>query len=167
MDSEGTIPADHLPNHAPTVKRGVKASSGKKGVFFHNRIAPGKQHLYIAKSDGTEKHPLLGKHSSNTVFTNKRNGDGNAGSRTDGTDLEELIATSSMEDSGVMSSDSSKLAYVSLSTKEAHNLTDMASTRPDPNRPSDHFYNVDEIKNGYCSFSPDGSKLVYRTMGPV
>lgn len=168
MQSGGAMPKDHPPVNVPTMKRGIKASDGKKGVFFHNRIAPVKQQLYIANSDGTSERSLLGKHSSNIdyhasfsadgnwiVFTSERIGDGNADLyriRTDGTNLEELIATSSIEDSGVMSPDGSKLAYVSsangykaniwvmdLKTKEAYNLTDTAATKPNPNSPSGHF----------------------------
>ncbi|TVY81953.1 Protein TolB [Lachnellula suecica] len=86
--------------------RASPPAPGKKGVFFHNRIAPGASSLYIANADGTNERLLLGnntwspdgevrlisplfsqiveaallRESSNhwLVFTSERNGDGNS-----------------------------------------------------------------------------------------
>ncbi|KNG47794.1 tat pathway signal sequence domain-containing protein [Stemphylium lycopersici] len=100
----------------------------KKGVFFMNRIAPGISELYIANADGSNERKLLGNssdfdyHASFSpdgewvTFTSERNGDGNSDIyriRSDGSDLEQIIATSSMEDAGTISPDGSKIAYVS------------------------------------------------------
>lgn len=158
---------------APPIKRYTKAADSKRGVFFHNRIAPLTQTLYIANSDGTNERPFLGEHASNIdyhasfspdgewiVFTSERNGDGNADLyriRSDGTELEELIATPAIEDSGVISPDGNKLAYVSsangrianiwvmdLETKETRNLTDTALTKSHPDLPRGNFVSLSE-----------------------
>ena len=152
----------------PPAKRFAKAADSKKGVFFHNRIAPLTQTLYIANSDGTNERALLGDHASDLdyhasfspdgewiVFTSERNGDGNSDLyriRANGTGLEELLATSAIEDSGVISPDGRKLAYVSsangqianiwvmdFDTKEKHNLTDTALTRAHVGYPRGNF----------------------------
>ncbi|KAJ5714042.1 uncharacterized protein N7483_011223 [Penicillium malachiteum] len=163
--------ARDIPDSHPTVRvsaRSDKASGDKKGVFFHNRIAPVTQHLYIANSDATDERLLLGNLSSHIdyhasfspdgewiVFTSEHNGDGNADLyriRPNGTDLEELIVTPSIEDSGVISPDGKLLAYVfsanghkaniwvmNLETKEQWNLTDTTETKSDSNSPSGNF----------------------------
>ncbi|KAF2173451.1 hypothetical protein M409DRAFT_15733 [Zasmidium cellare ATCC 36951] len=108
-----------------------------------NRIAPSTSTLYIANSDGTGARRLLGNESRYdyhgmkasmmlescltpaasfsadgewVTFTSERNGDGNSDLyriRANGSDLQELIATPSVEDAGVLSPDGTKLAYVS------------------------------------------------------
>ncbi|KAJ6036294.1 hypothetical protein N7540_000573 [Penicillium herquei] len=136
---------DLTENHPPfhVSGRSAKAAGDKKGVFFHNRLAPITQHF-------------------------ERNGDGNADLyriRRNGTDLEELIATSSIEDSGVISSNGKMLAYVcsangykaniwvmNLETKERWNLTDTTETKSDPNSPSGNFMS---------SWSPDGEWIAF------
>ncbi|KAJ5188035.1 WD40-like Beta Propeller [Penicillium cf. griseofulvum] len=155
------------------------ASSDKKGIFYMNRIAPGISELYVANADGSGECPLL----SNPIYeyhatfspdgewitvTGERNGDGNSDIyrvRTDGTDLEELVATSSVEDGVVMSPNGKQIAYVStangykvniwvmdLESGEKWNLTDTASTVAD-----------DSLPNGYFrpSWSPDGQWIAF------
>lgn len=59
------------------------------------------------------------------IFTSERNGDGNSDLyrvRTNGSDLQELIATPSVEDAGVLSPDGTKLAYVSTANGYKTNI---------------------------------------------
>jgi hypothetical protein len=110
VDKRNTPPPHpHTPRDLPT--------SDKKGIFYMNRIAPGTSKLYVANIDGTNELPLLSNsiyeyHASFSpdgewiTFTGERNGDGNSDIyrvRTNGSNLEELVATSSVEDGAVMS----------------------------------------------------------------
>lgn len=59
------------------------------------------------------------------TFTTERNGDGNSDLyriRTNGSDLQQLIATPSVEDAGVLSPDGTKLAYVSTANGHKTNI---------------------------------------------
>jgi len=105
----------------------TSAVPDKKGVMLMNRIGPSASTLYIANSDGTDERPLLSGatmdyHASFSpdgawiTFTTERNGDGQADvyrCRTDGSDLEAIVATPSVEDVLVLSPDGTKAAYVS------------------------------------------------------
>lgn len=102
------------------------------------------------------------------TFTTERNGDGNSDLyriRTNGSDLQELVATPSVEDAGVLSPDGSMVAYVStangyrtniwvkdLTTGVERNLTDTVSTRGVSWSPDGHFH---------PSWSPDGSWIAF------
>lgn len=168
----------NMPPQHPHVAREIP-TSGQKGVFYMNRIAPGSSELYIANTDGTDERPLL----SNPVFeyhaefspdgewitfTSERNGDGNSDIyrvRTNGSDLEELVATSSVEDSVVMSPNGKLVAYVStangykaniwvmeIESGKKWNLTDTASTTANASLPDGYFR---------PSWSPDGEWLAF------
>ncbi|KAJ5352035.1 hypothetical protein N7452_001009 [Penicillium brevicompactum] len=165
------------PTHSQAPREAV--SSGKKGVFYMNRIAPGTSELYVANVDGTNERPLLSDpiyeyHATFSpdgewiTFTGERNGDGNSDIyrvRTNGSDLEELEATSSIEDGAVVSPNGKQVAYVStangykaniwvmdLESGRKWNLTDTASTAANASLP-----------NGYFrpSWSPDGQWLAF------
>lgn len=149
----------------PHVARDIPTSE-KKGIFYMNRIAPGTSELYISNIDSTNERPLL----SNPVFeyhadfspdgewvtfTGERNGDGNSDIyrvRTNGSDLEELVATSSIEDSVVMSPNGKHVAYVSTAngykaniwvmeiySGKKWNLTGTASTTANASLPDGYF----------------------------
>jgi Tol biopolymer transport system component len=142
-------------------------------------LPPGTSELYIANAGGTNERPLLSDpvyeyHATFSpdgewiTFTGERNGDGNSDIyrvRPDGSDLQELVATSSMEDSVVMSPDRKKIAYVStangyraniwvmdLESGKKWNLTDTPSTVANASLP-----------NGYFrpSWSPDGQWIAF------
>src|SRR5271157_5282082 len=92
------------------------ATPGKKGVMLMNRIGPSGATLWIADTVTGEERPLFAKsqfdyHASLSpddkwvTFTSERNGDGNADvfrCRTDGTDLQPVVASSHVEDVLVM-----------------------------------------------------------------
>ncbi|KAH8646090.1 tricorn protease N-terminal domain-containing protein [Xylariales sp. PMI_506] len=159
-----------------------RAADDKQGVFYMNRIGPSDSILYIANVDGTDETALLGNQSSfdyhATIspdsewvsFTTERAGDGQSDVyrvKIDGTGLEKVIDTPSVEDASVISPDGTKIAYVStawgykaniviqdLTTGEQFNLTNNAdiSFAADPESP-----------NGYFrpAWSPDGEWITF------
>lgn len=157
------------------------SSSSKKGVFLMNRIAPGTSELYISNADGTNERPLLADpvfeyHASFSpdgqwiTFTGERKGDGNSDIyrvRPDGSDLQELLSTSSIEDSVVLSPNRTLAAYMStangyraniwvldLDSGKRWNVTDVpaVSKSADP-----------AFMNGYFrpAWSPDGQWIAF------
>ncbi|KAJ5602129.1 tat pathway signal sequence domain-containing protein [Penicillium lagena] len=166
--------------HAPKLsKRGT--IEGKKGVFYMNRIGPSGSQLWIANADGSNKTQLMGNQTNAfdyhpswsqdgewIVFTSERRGPGQSDLyrvRTDGTRLETLVDTDSVEDAGSLSPDGTQVAYVStkgnhttniwvkdLKTGLARNLTDTAATRSSNIWPSGHFR---------PSWSPDGEWIAF------
>ncbi|KAJ5712688.1 tat pathway signal sequence domain-containing protein [Penicillium malachiteum] len=158
-----------LPSATPAV--------GKKGVFYMNRIGPSGSKLWISNADGTDATPLIGNKSYDgfdyhpswspdgkwIIFTSERRGPGQSDLyrvRTDGTGLEKLVDTDSVEDVGTLSPDGKTLAYVStygnytmnvwvkdLETGVAQNLTDTPENRADNTWPTGHYR---------PSWSPDG-----------
>ncbi|CAI7600374.1 unnamed protein product [Penicillium viridicatum] len=161
LEKKSTTPP-HV--HAPR-----KAPSDKKGIFYMNRIAPGTSELYVANVDGTDERPLLSNpiyeyHATFSpdgewiTFTGERNAD-------DGSDLEELVATSSVEDGAVVSPNGKQIAYVStangykaniwvmdLESGKKWNLTDTTLTAANNSLP-----------NGYFrpAWSPDGQWIAF------
>lgn len=146
-----------------------------------NRIGPSGSQLWISNADGSNATKLMGNQTHSfdyhatwsrdgqwIVFTSERRGAGQSDLyrvRPDGTGLETLAATNSVEDVGVLSPDGSQVAYVStqgnyttniwvkdLETGVAQNLTDMATTRTDNTWPSGHFR---------PSWSPDGQWIAF------
>jgi hypothetical protein len=116
--------------------RGLPAPS-KKGAMLMNRIGPSSSELYVANIDGSNERKLLGNNSAFeyhasfsadgqwVTFTSERNGDGNSDfyrCRTDGTGLEKLVGTPSVEDAGVLSPDSSQVAWVSTANVYTTNI---------------------------------------------
>ncbi|OQD73121.1 hypothetical protein PENDEC_c017G03536 [Penicillium decumbens] len=154
---------------------------GKKGIFYMNRIGPSGSQLWISNADGTNATKLMGNqtwafdyHPSWSlngdwiIFTSERRSPGQSDLyrvRPDGTGLEVLEDTDSVEDAGTLSPDGSKVAYVStkgnyttniwikdLETGLARNLTETASTRSNNIWPSGHFR---------PAWSPDGEWLAF------
>lgn len=154
--------------------------SSKLGIMLMNRIAPGTAGLYIADADGSNEQSFLG---NNTVFeyhaqwspdgewiifTSERNGDGNSDlyrARPDGSDLQLLAGSSSVEDAGTISPDGTKIAYVStangyksniwvqdIASGSAWNLTNTAETVGESWSPDGHFR---------PAFSPDGEWIIF------
>ncbi|OBT71233.1 hypothetical protein VF21_09891 [Pseudogymnoascus sp. 05NY08] len=157
------------------------AAEGKLGVMFMNRIASTSSVLYLADANGSNERQLLSDsdaafeyHASFSpdgewiTFTSERAGDGQSDIyrvRKDGSGLEELVATSSFEDAGVLSPDGRMLAYVStqgnftthiwlknIETGKAFNLTNTASTAADTSSSTGHFR---------PSWSPDGEWIAF------
>ncbi|KAJ5375898.1 tat pathway signal sequence domain-containing protein [Penicillium cosmopolitanum] len=154
---------------------------GKKGVFYMNRIGPSGSQLWISNADGTNATRLMGNNtdafdyhptwSANgkwIVFTSERRGAGQSDLyrvHPDGTGLEMLAGTDSVEDSGTLSPDGNNLAYVStygnyttniwvkdLQTGIARNLTDTPANRADNTWPTGHYR---------PSWSPDGNWIAF------
>ncbi|KAF2772797.1 tat pathway signal sequence domain-containing protein [Teratosphaeria nubilosa] len=164
----------------PKARRSV--SDDKKGVFYMNRIGPSGSQLWIANADGSNATKLMGGQSSPfdyhaswspsgewIVFTTESRGPGQSDLkrvRPDGTGLESLVQTDHVEDSGVLSPDSSQVAYVStyggnyttniwvkdLKTNSTWNLTDTALTRADNTWPTGHYR---------PAYSPDGQWIAF------
>lgn len=92
-------------------------TDGTKGVMFMNRIAPSVSVLYVANADGSNARQLLTGNNSVfeyhasfsqdgqwITFTTERAGDGQSDVyrvRTNGSNIEPLVATKSFEDAGM------------------------------------------------------------------
>lgn len=122
---------------AQTAAINVKqAGAGKKGVFLMNRIGPSSSTLWVADAVTGEERPLLadGKYEYHgsispdgqwVTFTSERVSDGNADifrCRIDGSDMQTVVATPSVEDVLVMSPDGTKGAYVSTANGYVANI---------------------------------------------
>lgn len=108
----------------------------KKGVFLMNRIGPSNSSLWVADALTGEERPLLDaprfdyhgsiSHDGQWVsFTSERNGDGNADifrCRIDGSDLQPVVETPSVEDVLVISPDGTKGAFVSTANGYVANI---------------------------------------------
>ncbi|KAI2484613.1 hypothetical protein Ptr902_03553 [Pyrenophora tritici-repentis] len=125
-----------------------------------NRIAPGTSELYIANADRSDERKLLGNSSDFDyhatfssdgqwiTFTTERNGDGNSDIhrvRPDGSDLEMITATLSIEDAGMLSPDGSKIAFVSTADGYKANIWLMDLT----SRQATKLTNTDLVKGSW------------------
>ncbi|PCG88334.1 WD40-like Beta Propeller [Penicillium occitanis (nom. inval.)] len=170
--------AKQAAQHAPARRQAI---ADKKGIFYMNRIGPSGSTLYIANADGSDAKELMPNqtnpfdyHASWSsddqwiVFTSERRALGQSDLyriKPDGSNLQTLVQTDSVEDAGVLSPDSNLVAYVStagnytaniwvtdLRTGVATNLTDTALTRSSNIYPTGHFR---------PSFSPDGHWIAF------
>jgi Tol biopolymer transport system component len=145
-----------------------------------NRIAPGISTLYIANADGTNAHPLLGNESTFDyhaqwspqgdwiVFTSERAGDGQSDLyrvRPNGTELQSISTTPSVEDAGSISPNGSLVAFTAtmnnykanvwiknLETGALWNVTNSTEVAGNWTLPDGHFR---------PAWSPDGEWLVF------
>ncbi|KAF7299696.1 Tat pathway signal sequence domain-containing protein [Mycena chlorophos] len=122
----------------PPLQARGPAANGKRGVMYHNRIAPNGAQLYIANADGTDAHELMPNESwamdyhANwspdgkwIVFSSERRADGQTDIyrvRPNGKDVELLVATDAVDDIGSLSPDGTKLVYVSTSINHTANV---------------------------------------------
>ncbi|KAF4123042.1 Periplasmic component of the Tol biopolymer transport system [Geosmithia morbida] len=123
---------------AASLKRRTPPADDKKGVFYLNRIGPSGSALWISNSDGTDARQLMANQTDPfdyhanwspdgewIVFTSERAADGQADLyrvKPDGGSVETLVASSSLEDSGTLSPDGTKLAYVSTAINYTANI---------------------------------------------
>lgn len=119
-------------------------------------------------TDAFDYHPTWSANGKWIVFTSERRGAGQSDLyrvHPDGTGLEMLAGTDSVEDSGTLSPDGNNLAYVStygnyttniwvkdLQTGIARNLTDTPANRADNTWPTGHYR---------PSWSPDGNWIAF------
>jgi Tol biopolymer transport system component len=115
----------------------------KKGVMLMNRIAPSVSELYIANLDGGNERKLLADtayeyNASQSgewlLFTSERRADGQSDiyrARRDGSGIEPLVVSDSMDDAPALSPDGRTLAFVSTRNGYRANIwiQDMASGR--------------------------------------
>ncbi|CAI6097201.1 unnamed protein product [Clonostachys chloroleuca] len=166
---------------APGLPKRASPSDGKLGIFYMNRIAPSGAQLWIADTDGSNAIPLMANQSNPfdyhpswsldgewIVFTSERRADGQSDLyriKPDCTGLETLVETDSVEDSGSLSPDGSKLAYISntmnytadvfvkdLPTGARHNVTGSDESVFNSVGPHSFFPS---------SWSPDGKCLAF------
>lgn len=159
-----------------------KTAPDKKGILLMNRIGPSNSSLYIANADGSQERPLFAEtqniqldyHASFSncgeyvSFTSERNGDGQADiyrCKTDGSELEAVRGTPSVEDALTMSPDGKFGAYVStedgftaniwvinFETGERSNVTGRPELAGAANSPDSYFR---------PTWSPDGQWIVF------
>ncbi|KAL2796374.1 hypothetical protein BJX66DRAFT_336124 [Aspergillus keveii] len=184
QQSLSSIPPHATPSLSPSSSpTSTPPSTTKKDLFLMNRIAPSTSELYISHADGSNERPLLPStqaiyeyHASFSpdgqwiTCTAERTGDGNSDIyrvRPDGSDLQTLLSTPSMEDSVVLSPDGKYAAYVStangywshiwileIETQRRWNVTDTPLARKDLDT---------AMMNGYFrpDWSPDGDWIVF------
>ncbi|CAN8099734.1 unnamed protein product [Discula destructiva] len=167
--------------HAPKPRAPV---SGKKGIFYMNRIAPSGSQLYISNADGSDATALMANQTTGLgsfdyhakwspdgnwiVFTSERRADGQADLyrvKPDGSGLETLMTTDWLEDAGALSPDGTQLAYVSTYGNYTTNvwIKDLATgtsfnlTDTDDNRANQ----VGPTGHYRPAWSPDGEWIAF------
>jgi Tol biopolymer transport system component len=156
-------------------------AADKKGIFYMNRIAPSGSQLWIANANGSNATKLMSEQSNPfdyhanwspdgdwIVFSSERRADGQADLyriRPDGSSLETLVSTSSFEDSGSLSPDGSKLAYISTQLNYTTNVfvKDLVTGRTFNVTGSDESIGDFASPHSFFrpSWSPDGEWLAF------
>jgi len=155
------------------------AAGGKKGTMLMNRIAPSVSQLYIADLDLGNERPLLPEpgYEYNVslaaqgdwlLFTSERRGDGQSDlwrARLDGSGLEPLVTSASVDDAGVLSPDGRQLAFVSTRNGYLANiwLMDIASGQVRQLTGGDDIRGTDGKPDCYFRpcWSPDGKWIAF------
>lgn len=146
-----------------------------------NRIAPSGSQLWIAGADGSDARRLMREQSNPfdyhaswspdgdwIVFTSERRADGQADLyriRPNGSNFETLVSTSFFEDSGSLSPDGLKLAYISTGFNYTTNVFVKDLVTGDTFNVTGSYETVGDFASPHSfflpSWSPDGAWLAF------
>ncbi|KAI5262983.1 tricorn protease N-terminal domain-containing protein [Aureobasidium subglaciale] len=127
-----------IKNTNPIARNSTSLPAEKKGVLYLNRISPSGSQLWVANADGSNATKLMGNQSTpfdyhaswsadgkKIVFTSERRADGQSDLyqvNADCSHVMKLVSTDSFEDTGSLSPDGLKLAYISTAINYTTNV---------------------------------------------